>query len=182
MRQGRAAREAPFARGKLGILRDSKKLSAKQRELWFEYFENNSTVYWSVARVNPKTIDSINISRAANRAAIAALKKLLALYAPRLPLRDIYLDGSLYLGTKERSIEEFSASTIIKGDEKIPAISAASIMAKVTRDRLMVRLAGNYPGYGLEIHKGYGTKRHYEALREHGPSEAHRKTFLKKFG
>ena len=71
-----------------------------------------------------------------------------------------------------------SARTVVKGDEKIPAIAVASIIAKVTRDRFMVRLAKRYPAYGFEVHKGYGTKAHYKALRKHGSCDTHRSTFL----
>ena len=73
-----------------------------------------------------------------------------------------------------------SAKTIIKGDEKVKAIKLASIVAKVSRDRYMRRLAKSYPKYGFEIHKGYGTKRHLKAVKKYGPSEAHRLTFLTK--
>jgi ribonuclease HII len=199
--------------GKILKLKDSKKLSAKQREIWFEYFKSHKKVSWAVARVNPKTIDSINISRAANRGALSAFKKLCQVSRRResyggqagakcqdfdLQNFGVFLDGGLFLGNRLRKskkrINEYSesiranppsdqrtsATTVVRGDEKIPAISAASILAKVTRDRLMVRLAKKYPQYGFEIHKGYGTKKHYEAIKEHGPSEMHRKTFLKR--
>jgi len=89
----------------------------------------------------------------------------------------IFLDGGLYLRDKASS-NELGAKTIIKGDEKIRAVALASIVAKVHRDRHMVRLSQKYPGYGFERHKGYGTRLHYRKIRAMGPSPAHRLTFL----
>ena len=87
----------------------------------------------------------------------------------------ILLDGSL------SAPAQFAQKTIIKGDEKIPVIAAASIVAKVRRDRYMVRLARKFPQYGFEIHKGYGTKMHRDRIREHGLSEVHRASFCAKY-
>ena len=189
--------------GKILKLKDSKQLSASHREAWFACFKDHPKIRWAVARVGPTVIDRINISRAANRAALAALKRLChasCITYQDLSFRDyrICLDGGLCLGNSSKqeihkkgitvSILRKSAwspslpvFTIVKGDEKIPAIAAASIMAKVSRDRAMRRLAKKYPHYGLEVHKGYGTKRHYAALQKHGPSEIHRLTFAGKY-
>lgn len=117
----------------------------------------------------------MNISRAANVAALAAYKKLMRDHGPGIAHTKIFLDGGLFLGNGE---QPKNAKTIIKGDEKIPAVAIASIIAKVTRDRFMVRLAKKYPAYGFEAHKGYGTKAHYKALNEYGSCSAHRRTFL----
>jgi ribonuclease HII len=87
----------------------------------------------------------------------------------------IFLDGGLFLG---EGVQPKNAKTVIKGDEKIPAVAIASIIAKVHRDRFMVRLAKKYPAYGFEQHKGYGTKAHYKVLRKCGPLDIHRKMFL----
>jgi len=161
---------------KLGKLHDSKQLSPKQREAWYAYFKENSAVDFAVARVYPHGIEKMNISKAANLAAIRAYKKLSA-HSYELADKEIniFLDGGLFLGN---GAQPKNAKTIIKGDEKIQAVAIASIVAKVTRDRFMVRLAKNYPEYGFEMHKGYGTKKHYKALKKHGPCEVHRKTFL----
>jgi len=157
-------------------LRDSKKLSAKQREAWHLFFKENPAIDFAVARVYPRRIETMNISRAANLAAERAYKKLMAIHGSRLGKAHIFLDGGLFLGNGERP---GSAKTIVKGDEKIPAIAIASIIAKVTRDRFMVRLAKKYPAYGFETHKGYGTKEHYRALKKNKPCDAHRSTFLR---
>jgi ribonuclease HII len=173
-------------------IKDSKKLSSKQRETWFNYFKNNSDIQFAVARVYPRRIEKMNISRAANLAALRAYKKLIAssklsimkqkllansfkLTSKEIADIQIFLDGGLFLGN---GVQPKNAKTVIKGDEKIPAVAIASIIAKVHRDHFMVRLAKKYPAYGFETHKGYGTKRHYKALRKYGWCDVHRKTFL----
>ncbi len=162
-------------------LRDSKKLSLKQREIWFEYVKKHPKIFYAIASVSPKVIDKINISNAANLAATRAFQKLVNTYAIASVLTKnnnvnvkIFLDGGLYLNKK---YPRLSASTIIKGDEKIPVISFASIVAKVTRDRMMRKLHKKYPQYGFDKHKGYGTKEHFKAIRKHGLSPIHRKSF-----
>lgn len=152
---------------KLGTIRDSKKLSAKKREAWFAFLTAHPRVRWATAAISPAVIDKINIANAANRGAYRVYQRLTN---PR-PLPTL-LDGSLYL---PRGI---SYRTIIKGDEKIPQIAAASIIAKVTRDRLMLRLHKKYPQYGFDRHKGYGTKAHQESLRWNRPSLVHRNSFI----
>lgn len=157
-------------------LRDSKKLTALQRELWSRHLTRSPGLYYAVARVYPKTIDRINIAKAANLAAFRAYLRLKR-HVSGVKIRMVYLDGGLFLGNGFLSPFP-GARTIIKGDEKITAIMAASVIAKVSRDRLMRRLAKKYPAYGFEIHKGYGTKMHFSMVRKHGPSPAHRLTFL----
>lgn len=160
-------------------LRDSKKLSARQREIWFDYIKKNKKIFYAIANVSPKIIDKINISQAANLAATRALKKLLMKQKlPRNKIK-IFLDGGLKI--KEPLSTFYNPRTIIKGDEKIPAIAMASIVAKVTRDKKMARLHKKYPRYGFDKHKGYGTKKHIKALKKHGLSDIHRQTFSKKF-
>jgi ribonuclease HII len=161
-------------KAKLGTLKDSKKLTCGQREKWFSYFKNCPAVEYRVAKVYPRKIEKINISASANLAALRAYRRLVSCvmcHAPR-----VYLDGGLYLGNGDKRIP---AKTIIKGDEKITAIKIASIIAKVRRDRLMVKLAKKYPRYGFEINKGYGTKSHLSMIKKYGPSEIHRRTFLR---
>jgi ribonuclease HII len=162
----------------LGKLRDSKKLSAKKRERWFKFLQGHPKINYVLARVYPRAIERINISQAANLAAFRAFQRLIDVSGLSLNNCDIFLDGGLFLGKKNRVV---GAKTVIRGDEKIPAIKIASILAKVSRDRLMRRLAKRYPAYGFEKHKGYGTKKHRQAIKKYGPSEAHRLTFLKKY-
>ncbi len=166
-------------------LRDSKQLSARQREAWFAKFKTDPNISYAVAFVYPREIERRNISGAANLAAFRACSKLVRhsrlsrlaeAPAKRASLvSSVFLDGGLYL--KSRKLQPAYAKTVIKGDEAIPAISIASIIAKVTRDRAMARLAKRYPAYGLEVHKGYGTLAHRKAIKKHGSSEIHRKTF-----
>lgn len=164
----------------LGKLKDSKKLSAKQREAWFAYFHDRLEIGFALARVYPRQIEKRNISKAANIAAERAFARLAGkrgAWALKRPNTGVFLDGGLFLGNGN---QPKSVKTIIKGDEKINAIKVASIVAKVHRDRLMRRLAKKYPKYSFEIHKGYGTKVHRRAIKKYGPSPAHRLTFLGK--
>jgi ribonuclease HII len=165
-------------------LKDSKKLSATQREFWTKELRNNAGVRFAVARVYPRGIERTNISAAANRAVQSAFSRLLKKYKfpPQTP---VFLDGGLYLGSKARqqaliADKIVSAKTVIKADERIPAVAAASIIAKVSRDAYMRRLAKRYPPYGFDIHKGYGTAAHLRAIKKYGPCAVHRLTFLKK--
>ena len=161
----------------LGELKDSKKLSPKKREEWFNYFRAHPQIKFAVARVYPRRIELLNISGAANRAAFTAWQRL----SRSLPLAtrsSIYLDGGLFL--KSKAAQPENAKTIVKGDEKIPAVAVASIIAKVTRDRFMAKLHKKHPVFGFAAHKGYATKSHREAIEKQGPCEAHRLTFLGK--
>lgn len=158
----------------LGALRDSKRLTPRAREKWFSHFISHPCIAYATAKVFPKTVDRINITRAANLAAWRACARLVAKSGAS---KAVYLDGGLYLKNKFASAA-LGARTVICGDERIPAIAVASIIAKVIRDRFMVRLAKKYPQYGFEIHKGYGTRMHKKRLARHGPSPAHRLTFV----
>lgn len=169
---------------KLGILKDSKKLSAAQREKWFAHFKNHPRLNFMLARVYPRKIETINISGAANLAAFRAFGRLAKTHRFSLKNCEVYLDGGLFLKSKKdqfkmaKGTKSVRATTVIKGDEKIPAIAIASIIAKVTRDRFMRRLAKKYAVYGFDVHKGYGTAAHRKAIAAYGPSAAHRLTFL----
>lgn len=150
---------------------DSKKLSEKKREEIYEKLVARAAlgdIHFTVEFESADTIDSEGIVPAVNRALVRGLNKL----APDPSLVRIQLDGSLH------APKEYEQETIIHGDSLIPIISLASIAAKVERDHLMVALAKEYPGYGLETHKGYGTKAHYEALEKHGLSAIHRRSFI----
>ena len=148
-------------------LNDSKKLSDKKRRELFPQIQQQAIAY-GIAFASQEEIDEINILQATFLAMKRALEQLTV--TPDLAL----IDGN--------RMTDFGlpARTIVKGDSLSANIAAASILAKVTRDDLMVRIGEEYPGYGFEIHKGYGTKAHYAALEKLGPCPVHRMTFLKK--
>lgn len=164
-----------LAHRSLGKLRDSKKLRPERRERWHDFARGHGKIRFALGRVYPRGIERLNISRAANLAALRAFSHLIANEGVSIRSCSIYLDGGLYLGNTGGN---FPAKTIVRGDEKIPAIALASIVAKVTRDRAMAELAKRHVRYGFEVHKGYGTKSHRAALKKYGPSEAHRLTYL----
>ncbi|MBP7741080.1 MAG: ribonuclease HII [Candidatus Pacebacteria bacterium] len=152
-------------------LNDSKKLSEKKRDALYavliqEVKAGNLRV--KVCLSGEKMIDDKGIAYAVRDALARGVKSLM----PDPSSGKIYLDGSL------SAPKEYEQETIIGGDGKIPAIMLAALAAKVTRDRLMTKLALDYPAYGFEGHKGYGTKAHLEAIRMHGVSPVHRKTFI----
>ncbi|MEG1614034.1 MAG: ribonuclease HII [Oscillospiraceae bacterium] len=151
----------------IGGINDSKKLSEKKREQLFDIITEKALAY-SIATSTEKEIDEINILRATFLAMNRAVDGLLL--KPDIAL----IDGNQKPGL------EIEQRTIVKGDAKSISIAAASILAKVSRDRYMLKLAQVYPEYHFEKHKGYGTKLHYEMLEEYGVSDIHRRTFLKK--
>lgn len=148
-------------------LNDSKKLTDRKRRILYDIITEQA-VAWAVCMIDEKVIDEINILQATYRAMCGAVEKLPV--KPDFVLVDGNRDPGLGIPTL----------TVVKGDARCANIAAASILAKVTRDRYMEEMAEKYPGYGFEIHKGYGTKAHYEALAAHGPCDIHRMTFLKK--
>ena len=158
-------------------LRDSKKLTPRQREEWVRRLKMSGTVPYAFASVSAKRIDRVNISRAANIAAGAALRRVCAAHGIDLGQARVFLDGGLFL--PDGAFGPVRARTVIKGDEKIPAISLASIVAKVHRDRLMVRRHSKFPEYGFAKHKGYGTRAHIRLVKRRGLSPMHRKTFCR---
>lgn len=163
------------------VLRDSKQLTEKQREEWVGRLKLVSEVKFITKHVKPKIIDEINIANAANLAAYKAVRSLIKVH--NVPLTDcsIYLDGGLYIKGRRYQEKNFqSASTIIKADELLPAVSLASIVAKVYRDSHMRRLSKIYPQYGFHLHKGYPTRIHRDAILKHGGTEFHRNSFLRK--
>ena len=149
-------------------LNDSKKLTEKKREELYPIICEQAVAY-GIAFADHKEIDSVNILQAtflAMERAIAQLKGK--------------ADFALIDGNREKDFG-LPVQTLIKGDSRSANIAAASVLAKVTRDRYMLEMAKEYPGYGFEIHKGYGTKAHYDALTRLGPCSIHRMSFLRKF-
>lgn len=147
------------------VLNDSKKMTERQREKVYEELRQREDVVWAVELLEPAEIDRINIleaSREAMRRAVLSLRQAVdaalidGLEVPRFPVPQ---------------------KALVKGDGLSLSIAAASVMAKVTRDRLMLELSQRYPEYGFDVHKGYPTARHLEALARHGPCEIHRRTF-----
>ncbi len=145
---------------------DSKKLSEKKREALFDKIKEETLCY-SIASVDEKTIDEINILNATFLAMKKAVEGL-----------EIKPDFAMIDGNKTPDLS-IDCEAVVKGDANSVSIAAASILAKVSRDRYMLEMAEKYPEYKFEKHKGYGTKLHYQMLDEYGPSEIHRQTFLK---
>lgn len=155
--------------------KESKQLNEIQREKWFAKIEEakrNSLVDFAVSFQSEKVIDTKGLSWAIKKALVKSLSAL------KLDSKNVLvlLDGGL-----KAPPEYINQKTIIKGDEKELVIALSSICAKVLRDRKMIRLGHKYPEYGFEIHKGYGTKKHYEAIKKHGLLKEHRISFLKDF-
>jgi ribonuclease HII len=177
-------------------LKDSKKLSKKQREIWFNFLKKQKEegiCDYVVSFVSSEMIDKFGIAKCIQKALNESLKKVASQNLPNFSrltpkgtctdknLEDsislaslyIYLDGGLHA-----PVEYVNQETIIKGDELHPIISMASIMAKVTRDKVMTKYGKDYPEYGFEKHSGYGTKAHYDAIKNYGQSPLHRKSYI----
>ena len=149
-------------------LTDSKKLTDKKRRELFPIIKEKAVAY-GIGFASEQEIDEINILQATFLAMQRAIDQL-----------EGKADMALIDGNRQKDFG-LPAVTVVKGDSLSASIAAASVLAKVTRDDLMLEMAETYPEYGFEIHKGYGTKAHYEALRKHGASPIHRQSFLKKF-
>ena len=151
-------------------LNDSKKLTEKKREQLFPVIQEVALA-WAVARVEADEIDRTDILSARMKAMQMAIDAL-----------DVQVDLALIDGNRDKGKSAAITTPhqlIIKGDSRSASIAAASVLAKVSRDRYMEQMAGEYPQYCFEQHKGYGTKLHYDLLRQYGPSPIHRRTFLK---
>ncbi|MDR0983882.1 MAG: ribonuclease HII [Ruminococcus sp.] len=151
----------------IGGLDDSKKLTEKKREMLFEEIKQKATAY-GIGIATVAEIEKMNILNAAMLAMERAYEKMA-----------VAADIALVDGNRLPLLSTHTAA-IVKGDGKSASIAAASVLAKVSRDRYMTAMADKYPQYGFEKHKGYGTKMHYERLKEFGLSEIHRRSFVKK--
>ncbi|QJB56494.1 ribonuclease HII [Pseudodesulfovibrio sp. zrk46] len=150
-------------------LTDSKQLTAEKREVLYDLIREQA-VAWAIGVAWPGEIDQINILESTYQAMGRAVRGM------KVSPKFLQIDGNKLIppyALKRDIPQEY----VIKGDGKIPAISAASIMAKTFRDRLMIKLAKRYPGYGISKHMGYGTKAHMEAIKKLGPCPQHRMTF-----
>lgn len=148
-------------------LNDSKKLSEKKRELLFDIIKEKA-IDWCIAEASPEEIDRYNILGATMLAMKRAEEGL------KVRPEHLLIDGNRAKGF------DLPVTTVIKGDALVPSISAASVLAKVTRDRQCIEMDKEYPQYGFAIHKGYPTKAHREAVLQYGPCPLHRRSFLKK--
>ena len=149
-------------------LNDSKKLSDKRRRELFPVIKEKAIAY-AIAFADHEEIDRINILQATYLAMERAISQL-----------SVKPEAAIIDGNRAKDFG-IPVETVVQGDSRSASIAAASILAKVTRDDYMLQMAQEYPQYGFEIHKGYGTKAHYAALTQHGASPIHRATFLKKF-
>jgi len=157
-----------------GILkpRDSKKLSQKRREKLYKIITRSPFIEWGIGKVSEKIIDKINIKNAAELAMEKALKNLEKKVRKRADF--LIIDGN-HLNSKKLKTRNYKL--IVKGDEKVFSCALASIIAKVTRDKIMEKYAQKFPKYGFEKHKGYPTKYHFKMLKKYGPCKIHRKSF-----
>ncbi|MBL7661966.1 ribonuclease HII [bacterium] len=155
-------------------LRDSKKITPKKRELLYSEIVNSALAY-TIVSIGARRIDKLNILQATKLAMLLCAQKL------SQHLRDVNLyflvDGNHFFLPEQAT--SYLGEPIIKGDDQIAAISAASILAKVTRDRLMSKFAERYPAYEFEKHKGYGTALHCQRIEEFGPCTIHRQSFIR---
>jgi ribonuclease HII len=153
-------------------LRDSKKLSSKGREKFYKILTTHPGIWWRIARVSEKLIDKINIKNAAELAMEKALKNLEKKIKKRADF--LIIDGNLI---NNSNLKSYNYKLIPKADEKVFSCAIASIIAKVTRDRIMMGYHKKYPKYRFDLHKGYGTKLHLKMLKKYGQCVIHRRSF-----
>ncbi|MBU2545082.1 ribonuclease HII [Patescibacteria group bacterium] len=168
--------EFPISNFQFSKIKDSKKLSAKKREEIYKLLKKNPDVKWGIGRVSEKVIDKINILQATKLAMKRAVKNLDKKVTESLSVKSdsvtfLLIDGNFGIDL------DFPQKSIIKGDQKVFSCAAASIIAKVSRDRMMIKYHDKYPEYGFNRHKGYGTKLHRKAVKKYGFCDIHRKTF-----
>ncbi len=173
-----------YPRPGLGKLRDSKKLSPKRREEIYTKIKKHPVIQWGIGVVSEKITDKINILQATQLAMKKALLNLETklqksphITKSRYSKKRLYIDYLIVDGNMKLEKIQIPQKAIVKGDEKVFSCALASIIAKVTRDRMMVRYHKKYPQYGFDRHKGYGTKFHFKALQQLGPCPIHRMSF-----
>lgn len=154
-------------------INDSKKLSPKKREELYKFITKNPYIGWGIGVVSEKIIDKINIKNAAELAMEKALRQL-KVKSSKLKVDFLIIDGNRL---KNLGLKTYNLKLMVKADEKVLSCAMASIIAKVTRDRIMMKYHKKYPKYGFDKHKGYPTKRHFLMLKKHGPCIIHRKSF-----
>jgi len=150
-------------------IKDSKQLPEKKRQELYEKIINSADIEWGIGVVSEKIIDKINILEATKLAMLKALRQAQGKLKNKIDF--LILDGNFKIDS------DVPQKSIIKGDQKVFSISAASIIAKVTRDRIMYKYDKKYPSYGFKKHKGYPTKAHFANLEKFGPCEIHRESF-----
>lgn len=155
----------------ISLTGDSKKIAPAKREIIFRVLTKHPDIEWGVGIVSEKIIDKINILEATKLAMIRALRRLEKKLKNRGLVDFLVLDGKMSLNLP------IPQKSIVKADEKVFSCAAASILAKVTRDRIMTLFHKKYPRYGFDLHKGYPTKYHREMLKKYGPCKIHRKSF-----
>jgi ribonuclease HII len=160
----------PNSKFQIPKLKDSKKLTLKKREEFFKIITKTPNIKWGIGKVSEKVIDKINIFEATKLAMKRAIKSLERKLKRKANF--LILDGNFKIDLK------IPQKSIIKGDEKVLSCAMASIIAKVTRDRIMEKYAKKFPEYGFEKHKGYGTKFHLKMLKKYGPCKIHRRSFF----
>ena len=154
-------------------LRDSKKLSKKRREALAEVIRNEAKAY-GVGWVTANEVDEMGLSKAVQLAMLRAMKRL---QESGEVYDEIDIDGNINYFQNVQGLATENIQAMVRADDSVPAVSAASILAKVARDEYMARLANEFPAYGFEKHVGYGTQAHMRALQEHGMTNEHRKSY-----
>ena len=163
-----------FQIAKFKKLKDSKKLAPKERKKFYNLILRDPNIEWGIGKVSEKIIDRINIFQAAKLAMKRAVKNL----NRKLEIANFKKIDFLILDGNFKLDLPIPQKSIVKGDEKVLSCALASILAKVTRDRIMEKYAKRFPKYGFEKHKGYATKFHLKMLKKYGPCKIHRKSFL----
>ncbi len=151
-------------------VKDSKKLTSKKRGELYKILTSSNLIYWATGRVSEKKIDQINILEATKLAMLKAIEKLKR-KNPRLKIGFLIIDGKMSLNVN------IPQKSIIRGDDKVFSVAAASIIAKVTRDKIMEKYNKIYPNYGFSENKGYGTSFHFKMIKKNGSCKIHRNSF-----